>query len=200
MNQVEEDKKVEYIEGSTVKIGEIGYQEILDHYIPYIQQLLPQEIRSKIEAGTHKIVAKYNSLGSSVLDIHPHNRAERIEYTLVSVDRGIYSSSICSFVYYSMTNCCGALNFSNTNVSYTERGIGSLLQYLKEDISYINGVGYIQCCDKFIEKNDHVLTKYGNYPVVDSFKNPKSLNEVRVYGKHLDRWNDTRKFKIKIRN
>lgn len=197
MNQVKEAKQIEYLEGTSSMIKDIDYQSILDHYIPYIQKLLPKEIRSKIEAGTHKIIVKYTSLGNEVTSVHPHNRAELIQYTLNSINGDVYT--LCNFKYYSMTNCCGALNFSSTNVNYYSRGIGSLLQYLKEDLAYYNGVVYMQCCDRFLEKNDHVLTKYGNYKVIDSFKNPKSFNEVRIYGKTLDNWS-VREFKIKIKD
>lgn len=199
MNQVKEDKKVQYLEGNTVEISDYSHQGILDYYIPYIQKLLPKEIRNKIESGTHKIIAKSISLGNDILNIHPHNRAETIQYTLNTID-GTYSSNICSFRYYSMTNCCGALNFSSTNVSWMNRGIGSLLQYLKEDLCYINGVGYTSCCDKYSEINNHILTIHGGYKIIDSFKNHKSYNEVRIYGKIVNRFSKTRTFKIKIKD
>jgi hypothetical protein len=198
MNQVEEAKQV-VLEGTTYNTSEGNHNGMLNHYIPYIQKLLPKQLRDKIEANTHMIVVKCTSLGTAVMDVHPHNNAYLIQYQ-VNTKEGIYSTNICSFKYYSMTNCCGALNFSSTNVDYPNRGIGSLLQYLKQDISYYAGVGYVQCCDRFIEKDNHILITHGGYKVVDSFMNPKSMNEVRVYGKHIDKFSEIKQFKIKIKD
>ena len=209
MNLVEvqeiKDKTIEnnneYLIGKTCNVSINDTQNIVNHYIPFIKKLLGEKRYNELSKNnSYNLVGKIDNLSN---DLHPHNPCSIIKYQFLNSNTNGISYTVYQFYYYTMTNCCGALNFSKTECYFNSLGIGSLLQYLKEDLAYKNNISYVSCTDKDNNSiNKKILTTHGNYKIIDTFYNVKSNNNVNIYGKKLDKFTDKKikEFKINLKN
>jgi hypothetical protein len=116
----------------------------------------------------------------------------------------VNSEDIAHFRVYSQNNCCGAMSVSGTHVydNYANKKLGTLLQYIKEDIFKKNGVSLATCTDIYINKynpstdgdfntiqpylkNTKILLSNG-WKVSKLFHNVKSQNVVALYVKDIN--------------
>lgn len=111
-------------------------------------------------------------------------------------------SIIGSFYIYGQNNCCGAMTTSKTDIihEYQNNKIGTIFQYLKEDIAKMNRVSQLLCTDEYYSnvskdinlndlkhyhRNTKVLLNTG-WEISKLFVNTKSSNVVAIYTKNIN--------------
>ena len=112
-------------------------------------------------------------------------------------------SNYMAFKFYigGQNNCCGALTITDTYVGHAFRynKIGTILQYMKEDLANAQRVTLLTCTDiisvngnEYIENSsylpNHSLLLKHNWKLKDYFYNRKSSNTVGLFVKNINNY------------
>lgn len=106
------------------------------------------------------------------------------------------SNNVCSFHLNEQFSNCGILVSSKTYSYYTNLGIGSLLQCIKEDIAYVFGYSFLSYTDAIWTNREKTNTKLIlNTGAKEIFRghNTRSSNMIAIWIKDLHAYYKERK-------
>jgi len=94
---------------------------------------------------------------------------------------------ICRFSLATLPGCCGSIISYHTYVDYSSRnkGIGKILQKIKEDIAVIHGFSSILCTTTSDNKIQQNILRKNKWNLLSDFLNERTGNIVQYWAKSI---------------
>lgn len=183
--------------------------DVIDHYRSVINRYM-----SEVHNKEVNVTLEFKKLDLPI-GLSPYT--DNISVECSYLDNNNFRTSVFSFLIYGQNNCCGATTVSKTVIHpyFKRKKLGTILQYIKEDISLCRNISFMTCTDVYAvraspkELEDlHNLKPYlpntllllsTGWKVSEIFYNENSKNVVALYTKRISKQNLNEDLVMKIK-